>query len=437
MLALGSGALTWFLLAPRSDEGEPLHRTRFAAVLIGLVIVAGIALGFGAEGLVGRFAESSTANDSRLGLWWDALKVVRAHPAGIGLGAFGRIYPVYRGLPSAAWYQFPENQPLGLLIETGIPGALLMLGAWALVLRYFAKNARRDRVEASLAAGLIAVLAHNLTDFGLETPGVLLPFAALLGAMFGRQALVVTAEPWKGSAPPAKGSGEQSSPSPTRSETSAPRRRTMVVAGFAAAAVLAGIALLCSPSTRDFDALLRSPVRADSRKLAQEASRAHPTDYVYALAEARLEPTDLASASNRLRMLNRAIILCPQCGGAHVEAARDLWRLGRRQQALLEWRTVLALQPTQLSSAVDELARGGAKPTELMALADERNRHDLSRLLLGRGMIDAARQMLATSTDQDGVEFHLVAAQIALEAKDLPAARAASKQALAAFSGDA
>jgi tetratricopeptide (TPR) repeat protein len=410
VLALGSGALTWFLLAPRSDEGERLHRTRFAAVLIGLVIVAGVALGFGAEGLVGRFAENSAGNEPRLSLWWDALRVVRAHPAGVGLGAFGRVYPVYRGLPSAAWYQFPENQPLGLLIETGIPGALLMLGAWALVLRYFAKNARRDRVEASLAAGLIAVLAHNLTDFGLETPGVLLPFCAILGAMFGRQALVP--------------------------ETPAPSRRTMAVAGFAAAAVLVGIALLCSRSTRDFDALLQSPFRADRPKLAQEASRAHPTDYVYALAEARLEPTDLASASNRLRMLNRAIILCPQCGGAHIEAARDLWRLGRRQQALLEWRTVLALQPAQLPSAVDELARAGAKPTELMALADAHNRHDLSRLLLGRGMIDAARQMLATSTDQDGVEFHLVAAQIALQAKDLPAARAASKQALTAAPRD-
>ena len=34
VLALGAGALTWFVLAPRSDEGEPLHRSRFAAVLL-------------------------------------------------------------------------------------------------------------------------------------------------------------------------------------------------------------------------------------------------------------------------------------------------------------------------------------------------------------------------------------------------------------------
>jgi tetratricopeptide (TPR) repeat protein len=103
---------------------------------------------------------------------------------------------------------------------------------------------------------------------------------------------------------------------------------------------------------------------------------------------------------------------------------------------LLEWRTVLALQPTQLSSAVDELARAGAKPAELMSLADEHSRHDLSRLLLARGMIDAARQVLDGGADQSSAEFHLVLAQIALEAKDLPAARAASKQALAAAPRD-
>ena len=404
VLALSSGALTWFLLAPRSDDGEPLHRTRFVAVLIGLVVVGGIALGFGAEGILSRFTDTSAGGDRRLALWWDAIKVLRAHPAGIGLGAFGRVYPVYQSIPSSIWFQFLENQPLGILIEAGIPGALLMLSALTLVLRHFAKNARRDRVEASLAAGLVAVLAHNLTDFGLETLGVLLPFCAVLGAMFGRQAVVP--------------------------ENPVPRRATTALASLGATAILAAILLLCTASARDFEALLKPPLPATAGKIAHEASLAHPTDYVYALAEARLGPTDLSSASSRLRMLNRAITLCPLCAGAHADAARDLWRLGRRQQALLEWKTVLAKSPPQLASVFDELIRKGATPTELMALADDRNRHDLSRHLLGRGMIDAARQTLAASSDHDDIEFHLVQAKIALAAKDLPAAREASQRAL-------
>jgi len=56
----------------------------------------------------------------------------------------------------------------------------------------------------------------------------------------------------------------------------------------------------------------------------------------------------------------------------------------------------------------------------------------LSRLLLGRGLLDAAREVLAGSTQQDSADFHLAAAQIALEAKDLDAARASTERARAA-----
>lgn len=411
VLALGSGVLTWFLLAPKSEEGEPFRRSRFAAALIALLVVCGLGLGLGAEKLVGALVTTNGDSLTKVRVWLDALKMVPAHPAGIGLGAFARVYPAYQTVPSSSWFQFVENQPIGILIEAGIPGALLVLVAVGMVVRHFIRHARRDRVEASLAAGLVAVLAHNLTDFGLEMPGILLPFCALLGTMFGRQAT-------------APGSWTPS------------RRLATGLTGFAAAAVLAGIALFGSPSTRDFDALLRAPLPANARSLARAASRAHPTDYMYALAEARLEPTDPASAAKRLRLLNRAMLLCPRCSSAHVEAARDLWRLGRRQQALLEWRTALALRPDKLWWAVDELARQGAKPAELMELADERNRPDLSRLLLERGMLDAARQVLAGSTQQDGVECSLVKALIALKAKDLPAARAALDKALAAAPRD-
>jgi tetratricopeptide (TPR) repeat protein len=137
-----------------------------------------------------------------------------------------------------------------------------------------------------------------------------------------------------------------------------------------------------------------------------------------------------------MRMLNRALILCPLCTGAHGEAARELWRLGRRQQAVLEWRTVLARSPQELWRVFDIMAKAGAKPAELAALADQRNRHELSQHLLRVGMIDAARQVLTGSTDQENVDYHLVGAQIALEAKDLPAARAASQRALVAAPRD-
>ena len=403
VLALGTGALAWFFLAPRSDEGEPLHRTRFAAVLLGLVVVVGATIGLGGDKIIAEFRGSVADNLFKALVWKDALPIVAAHPAGIGFGAFGRVYPVYQTLRSPAWFEFVENQPIGILVEAGIAGALLLLGILVLVARRLWREARRDRVEASLVAGLVAVLAHNLVDFGLETLGVLLPFCALLGAIFGRQA--------------------------TPAEDSAPKRSTMIFAIVACLAALAGIGLLRAPAARDFDALLQPPFTPANRALAHAASLAHPTDSVYALAEARLEPRG-PNGTARLPLLNRAMLLCPLCLGAHQEAARDLWRLGRRAQALLEWKIVITESRARLGGVLDELLKAGAKAEELATLADDKNRYDISRYLLAHGLTDAARETLNRDSNPESAEFHLVQAQIALAAKDLPAAQKASQRAL-------
>ena len=406
VLALGAGALTWFILAPRSDEGEPLHRSRFVAFLLCLLVVVGAAIGLGGDRIIAEFRGTVADNLSKTQIWINALPMVAAHPAGIGLGAFGRVYPVYQTLHWPVWFEFLENQPVGILIETGIAGALVLLGILVIVGRRFWKESRRDRVEASLVAGLIAVLAHNLVDFGLETFGILLPFCALLGAIFGRQAI------------PA--------------EDPAPRRSPMIFAVVACFATLAGLWLLLTPAARDFDALLRPPLAPASRALAHEASRAHPTDSAYALAEARLETKgpDGASTMSRLRLLNRAMLLCPLCLGAHEETARDLWRLGRRTQALGEWKIVVTESRGRLGAALDELLKAGAKAKELATLADDQNRYHISRYLLAHGFTDAARDTLNLDSNPESAEFHLVQAQIALAAKDLPAAHKASQRAL-------
>jgi tetratricopeptide (TPR) repeat protein len=367
-------------------------------------------VGLGADQLVGRVLTTGGDNVIKVSFWWDALKVIRAHPGGIGLGAFGRVYPIYQTVAYRSWIQFIENQPLGLLIEGGIPGAVLTAATLVVVVRQFLRHSRGDRVEASLVAGLVAVMAHNLVDFGLEVPGVLLPFCALLGAVFGRQATV-------------------------SSDGLARRRSVVTFAAVAVASIAVGIVLLTRPATRDFDALLRNALPAGAPSLARAASTAHPTDHAYALVEARLQPKNLASAATRMRMINRAITLCPLCADGHAQAARELWHLGRRQQALLEWRSVLKLAPTQLRGVFDELLRSRANPTELASLGTDENLLELSQHMLGAGMVDTARLVMAQSNDR-GADFHLVEAQIALKAGDLPAARAASQRALAAAPQD-
>ena len=421
VLALGAGALAWFILAPRSDEGEPFHRSKFVAVLLALLVVVGLTIGLGGDRIIDEFRGTVDSNLSKFALSKDALHLVAAHPAGIGLGAFSRVYPVYQTLPATNWFQFVEDQPLGILIEAGIAATLLLFGLWVLVARRFWKQARRDRVEASLVAGLVAVLAHNIVDFGLETAGVLLPFCALLGTLFGRQGIA----------------DEVSAPNPGPTALS-----NRVGAGFKPAllffsvlaflSTLASVVLLRAPATRDFDALLQPPLTPTARPLAHAASLAHPTDYAYALAEARLEPRGPSGTStkSRLRMLNRAMLLCPRCVGAHEEAARDLWRLGRRTQSLLEWKTVITESRPGLGGVLDGLLAAGAKPEELATLADDENRFALSRYLLANGAIEVAKSTLDKTTSQEGAELYLVQAQIFLAAKDIPAAQKASQRAL-------
>jgi tetratricopeptide (TPR) repeat protein len=206
----------------------------------------------------------------------------------------------------------------------------------------------------------------------------------------------------------------------------------MILAVVACLAAVAGIGLLRTPAARDFDALLQPPSTSTSRALAYAASLAHPTDYAYALAEARLEPRSPSGTSTaaRLRLLNRAMILCPHCVEAHEEAARDLWRLGRRQQSLLEWKIVVTESRPALWGALAELRKRGASPEELATLSDDANRYDVSRYLLGQGMVDAARENLSQDSNPESAALHLMRAQIALSAKDIPAAQKASQRAL-------
>src|SRR5262249_61601908 len=127
------------------------------------------------------------------------------------------------------------------------------------------KLGRRDAVEAALVAGVLAVLAHSLVDFGLETLGVLLPFMAVLGTIIGRS---------------------RSTEARLLAE-----RPAWAVVGVALGGLVFGIAAVAHGGYDDFDALLRGATAAGPRRdLLARAQRAHPRDYFYPLAAARAEP---------------------------------------------------------------------------------------------------------------------------------------------------
>ncbi len=353
-LGLTAGLLLFVFLAYfAADAGAAGGRRASLAwggLLLALVVLAAAALGAGQ--LVDRFKTDGVSSNIRLQLWRQGFHVFAVHPFGIGRGAFDRVFPIYRSIRIAfpLRFAFVENEPLQLLIDCGWFFLLLIAAAIALTTWQIFRRGRRDKIEAALVAGLFAVLVHNTVDFGLETLGILLPFTAVLGTVLGRP----------------RSAGE------TRGGSLLSSQGPFVLAGVATAGLIFGIGSIAHASYDDFDALLRKPSTvAIQRQVLIRAEETHPLDYLYALGDARLEPLKgpPGTPSPRLHALNRALRLCPSCEAVHVEIARNLWRMGLRHQALLEWRTAVDIQPSLFSPTVGELFAAGAKPQELVAVA--------------------------------------------------------------------
>jgi tetratricopeptide (TPR) repeat protein len=407
VLGMAAGLAMFALLRYLARDQETPQRRRvslaWGAFVVGLVVLAGGALGAGQ--LVDRFAATGVSKDVRFQLWRDSLRVLAAHPMGIGRGAFDRVYPVYRTLKDSqpVRFAFVENHPLQLLIDSGwvltfVLAAGLVFATWQLF-----RRGRREKLDAALIAGLFAVVVHSFVDFGLETPGVLLPFVAVLATVLGR----------------CSGAGETS------------RASRALVVSIALGGLVVGVASVASASNDDFDGLLKTTVSAQSRRaLLERAQRVHPLDYYYALAISPLEPIKgpAGGPSPRFHALNRALSLCPSCDAVHVEVARNLWRMGLRPQALLEWRSAVEARPQLLTSALGELFTSGAKATQLASLAssDPIRMLEVASFLSSASRIEDAMIVLdqAEASNVPVGELLLMRAKLQLLSHNLPAAQA-------------
>jgi O-antigen ligase/tetratricopeptide (TPR) repeat protein len=403
-LAVGGVVLLTFRNVGRSEEAatdQPPGRRRASLVWIGLGVslIAVVAATLGASQLLARFSNESLTGETRFRLWLNSLEVLSAHPFGIGRGAFDRVFPVYRHIEGTfpMRFAFIENQPLQLLVDTGWLGLALVLAALTFAIREVYRRGRRDLVEVALICGLLAVLTHNIVDFGLETLGVLLPFCAVLGTLFGRMKA-------------------------TREHQVVPRAG-WVIAGATMLTLLVGGASLLRGSSDDFDALLKQTTQPEERRrLAQRAQAAHPVDYFYVLAQAGVEPVRPGpdGRSPRLRLLNRSLILCPSCPDVHAEVARTLWALGRRSQALNEWRLASMTGSGLFDSVTEESWRSGATPQEMAVLAggDPNRMVAIAAFLRSKSATEAARKMLISASQAGAKPLELMLLQADLDIGD-------------------
>ena len=152
-------------------------RVRWTALLVlaGIVLaVGGYAVFRGDYSAAGRFLRLSLTESTfvgRLLYWKDGLRLLPAHP--FGLGYLGWSYLQFSSQTGVYAVQFIHNEFLQILLDVGIPGGLLVAAAVAAA--FFSKSADRGRRIL-----LLGFCGHLLMDFDLQFVAMLLLFAALL-----------------------------------------------------------------------------------------------------------------------------------------------------------------------------------------------------------------------------------------------------------------
>lgn len=185
----GFGALAFLVLFMFQHQRAGKQKTNWLAVAC---IVGGAALIFSlSAGQLGTRIEaslSSTAGQARWEAYILTMKIIADAPLlGVGLGGFEDVFQYYRDatLPTPVLWDKAHNTYLELLLELGIPAAMLYFTAIGL----FVTAAFRGIVQRrsgklypiiGFSAALLVAL-HSLVDFSLQIPAISITFAAILG----------------------------------------------------------------------------------------------------------------------------------------------------------------------------------------------------------------------------------------------------------------
>ncbi len=263
-----------------------------------------------------RVQSQSILDNQKTRGWIAGLKTAKDHLlTGVGRGAFESPAASHRRDDEGVRLVFPENILVQMVSEWGVPISILLIamvlaGIWP---RLFS-IARLEPGTLGAAAGVFAVLVHELGDFGLEMLGVAIPTVVAFSVVLAR-----------------------AEDEERLRRTPVPRAASMFsLLGFAVAVVLAAVQL---PHLQDseFERLHTAIQRMEpvSDELRQAIARHPANDYFQLLAAQQ----DLRAKNppEAMKHLNRALGLHPSNGQAHHLAARVLAESGHASQAALEF----------------------------------------------------------------------------------------------------
>lgn len=340
---------------------------------VGLGALGFAVVGVGAAALLLPDWGADPGLDGRIAIGRASLGCLADHwAAGAGRGAFAFVFTACQQAPLPGTVTHPETIGLQLTVEWGIPIALVALGGGVAAGVLALRRAGAHPGRWGLCAGLVAVGAQQLVDFGFEAMGLSLPVAAALGLALAD--------------------------GPAR-----PRAVPAVAAALLALGAIAGVRAARHSADADAARVLAATTPAAIEAAAAAATARHPADAHLAFIAA----TRLAETGGRLdaivRHLDRAMALAPVDGRPHLLAARVMRAADRDAQAAAEYRRAFAELPWLRGPLVREVATL-ASPTQMAAATPPDARAPLGEVLLAAGRAADARAAMEAALLVDPAE---------------------------------
>lgn len=120
--------------------------------------------------------------------WWKSAWAMSGAFGGVGPGAFGEAYPLYRVVPLGQNAVFAHSFLLESLAERGMLAAVAYFSFMGIALWRGFSTPGMSRMEKGAAAGLLAFLVHGTVHVGFSIPGLGWYFWAAAGCLWGRGA---------------------------------------------------------------------------------------------------------------------------------------------------------------------------------------------------------------------------------------------------------
>jgi O-antigen ligase len=183
-LATGAGLLSLIVTTFLAPSLRGPWRGGFAVIAVAaalfLVVISGATT-------LGRIADTAWDAEGRREIYELTLEAIGNTPLlGTGLGTFKWIFPTYRTEDMPFTIELAHNDYLENMLELGIPAALLLAGAAALLGVACVRGVfrrRRNAIIPCIGVGAsLLVGVHACFDFSLQIPAVSLFYLLLLGA---------------------------------------------------------------------------------------------------------------------------------------------------------------------------------------------------------------------------------------------------------------